>query len=558
MRFATRLLLVQLATQLAVATVCVSVFLCLGAQQLRTRADSSALSIARTVAASAQVRELVAAWSAQPAPPLAAALRDGPLQGYATEVAARTGSLFVVITDNRGIRLAHPDPARLGELVSTDFTAALAGHEVVSWETGTLGESARAKVPVRPPDGGRPVGEVSVGFGRGRVFDELPSLVAGIGLSLAGALALGSAAALLMRRRLERTTLGVQPEELVALVQVQTAVLEGSGDGVVALDEDGIVRVCTSAAQRMLGLQDVTGHRVGELGLAPELVAALRAGAPAGLAVGDRVIHVDVRAVRRGARSLGTAAVLRDRTDLVALSERLDSVRAMGDALRVQRHENANRLHAAVGLLDAGRAAEARDFLAGLVVRGPVDYAVAGLELVGDPMLQSFLGAKSMIAAERGVTLRVGEETFVRAAVARVEDVVAVLGNLVDNAVTAAAGGAAPHWVEVTMLDDEDALVLTVADSGAGIADPAAALRSRPPSAAPAGRGIEPGVSAVHGLGIGLPLSRELARRLGGQLWVVDRGGGGSGAVLAARLPGVMRPRAGAVPRDPAAPQGVG
>ena len=62
-----------------------------------------------------------------------------------------TGALFVVITDDHGIRLAHPDPQLLGEVVSTSFAEALAGRESVAWESGTLGESARAKVPVRDP-----------------------------------------------------------------------------------------------------------------------------------------------------------------------------------------------------------------------------------------------------------------------------------------------------------------------------------------------------------------------------------------------------------------------
>ena len=42
-------------------------------------------------------------------------------------------------------------------------------------------------------------------------------------------------------------------------------------------------------------------------------------------------------------------------------------------------------------------------------------------------------------------------------------------------------------------------------------------------------------------LGIGLPLSREFARRRGGDVWIVDPGGDGRGAVVAARLPGVLR-----------------
>jgi len=522
MRFATRMLVVQVATQVVVVAVCTAVFAWLGVQQLKAEADSSALNIARSVAESPEVRDLVTAYSADPGTPDAARLRDGILQHYAADVTSRTEGLFVVITDDHGIRLAHPDPDRLGEVVSTSFADALAGREVVTWETGTLGESARAKVPVYPPSGGDPVGEVSVGFERASVFDDLPALLGGIALAVVLAVAIGAGVALLMRRRLERLTLGVQPEELVALVQTQTAVLESADEGVVALDDTGVVRVCTAAAERLLGITDAVGRPVHELGLAPSVVAALSGpGAPTGLPLGDRVVLIDVRPVRRGARTFGRVATLRDRTDVVALSGRLDSVRAMGDALRVQRHENANRLHAAVGLLDAGRTAEARAFLADLVDRGSVDA-----------MLQSFLGAKALAARERGVALRVSDDTFLSGTVDDVEDVVAVLGNLVDNAITAAASAPAPREVEIAVLGDGDAVVLTVSDTGGGISDVDAAF-------APRERGDDP--AAVHGLGIGLPLSREFARRRGGDVWVVDPGGDGGGAVVAARLPGVLQ-----------------
>jgi len=531
MRFATRMLVVQVATQIAVVAVCTGIFAWLGVQQLKAEADSSALNIARSVAEAPDVRSLVTAFSADPGTPDAAELRDGELQRYAADVTGRTRGLFVVITDDHGIRLAHPDPDRLGEVVSTSFADALAGREVVTWETGTLGESARAKVPIYPPDGGAPVGEVSVGFERASVFDDLPTLIGGIAAAVALAVAIGAVVALLMRRRLERLTLGVQPEELVALVQTQTAVLEGADEGVLALDDAGVVRVCTATAERLLGVTGAVGRPLADLGLAPAVTAALTGGgASSGLPLGDRVVFIDVRPVRRGARALGRVAVLRDRTDVMALSGRLDSVRAMGDALRVQRHENANRLHAAVGLLDAGRVEEARAFLADLVDRGSVDWAVPGIELVGDAMLQSFLGAKALAARERGVALRVADDTFSSAPIDDVEDVVAVLGNLIDNAVTAAAAAPAPRSVEVSVLDDGDAVVLTVADSGPGIADGEAIF-------APRERDDDP--DAVHGLGIGLPLSREFARRRGGEVWVVDAGGADHGAIVAARLPGV-------------------
>lgn len=538
-RFATRALLLHLAAVALVVTLCTGVYLALAVQQLRAEAESTALGIARTLAEDAQVRAAVAAISASDDEPDAEALRDGDLQQIATDVMARTGALFVVITDDEGIRLAHPLPSRIGEVVSTPFAAVLAGHEVVDWQTGTLGESARAKVPVRD-DSGTPVGEISVGFERNGVFDDLPPLLAALGLTAAGALALALLAFLLLRRRWERLTIGVQPEELVALVQNLTAVLDGVGDGVLAVDQDGVVRVSNAAADRLLGLHDPVGRTVDALPL-PPVVRDTATGARdrAEAVVGDRMLYLESRAVRRDGRALGDVLIVRDRTDLIALTERLEAVRTMTSALRVQRHEFANRLHVAAGLIDAGRVDDARAFLDELVSRGPVAFPVTGLDLVGDPFLHAFLGAKGVEAAERGVALRIAADTQVIGTVRRAEDVASVLGNLVDNAVVAAVAGAQePRWVEVSVLSDGDALVVTVADSGEGL---------RPSDPRP--RADDGSGDSVHGHGIGLPLATEIARRSGGDLWIIDSGGPDHGAVFAARLGDAVDP-APRVPKE--------
>lgn len=534
LRFATRTLLLQLATVAVVVAICTTAYLVLAVQQLRAEAESTALGIARTLAEDPQVRTQVTAYSLRDGSPVASELRVGPLQHLALAVAARTDALFVVITDDNGIRLAHPEPERLGEEVSTPYQEVLAGNEVVDWSTGTLGESARAKVPVRDADG-TPVGEVSVGFERAGVFDDLPPLLAAVGLTAAGALALAALASLLLRRRWERLTLGVQPEELVALVQNQAAVLDGVDDGVLAVDPAGVVRVSNDAADRLLGLSSPVGRPLAELGL-PQAVLDAAAGDPdaPGAVVADRMLYLESRPVVRDGRSLGRVVVLRDRTDLIALAERLETVRTMTAALRVQRHEFANRMHVAAGLIDAERVEDARAFLGELVDRGAVAFPVAGLERLTDPFLHSFLGAKGVEAAERGVALGIAEDTQLIGSVIEAEDVAAVLGNLVDNAVSAAVRSEhVPRWVEVAVLDDADALVFTVSDSGDGLSD-----ADDPPRAGDS----DATVDRVHGHGLGIPLSREIARRSGGDLWIIDRGGKERGAVFAARLCGAVRP----------------
>lgn len=530
MRFTTRFVLLQLATVVAVLAVSTGVFILLSLEQLRTETETSALSIARTVAAAPEVRASVAAETEHQEDPAAEVLAEGHLQDFAMNAMESSGALFVVITDGDGIRLAHPDPTRLDREVSTSFDAAMRGEEVIAWEAGTLGESARAKVPIFSPDTNEPVGEVSVGFERASVFDDLGRTLLAIAAAVGLALAIGVVASLWLRRSWERLTLGVQPEELVALVQNHTAVLDGVADGVIALDVDGVIRVSNNEAARMLGEDTLNGRALDELGLPAEVAAALQDHQSRdGISIGDRVLYLESRPVERGGQALGSVVIVRDRTDLVALTGRLDSVRAMTSALRVQRHEFANRMHVATGLIDAGRTSEAADFLKTMRDRGPVDYPLIGVDLLEEPFLVSFLGAKSLEASERSVELRISEETLVLGEVDEVEDVATVLGNLIDNAIATAVSGTEEAFVEVTLMDEGDTLVAMVADSGAGV-EPGTDVFAASTSDS----------DAVHGHGIGLKLSRELARRRGGDLWIIDPGTVGAGAVFGVRIPRAM------------------
>lgn len=545
MRFTTRVLLLQLLTVVAVVATSTAVFIGLSMAQLRDEAETSALMIARTVAAEPEVRELVAEEAQDEENPPAEELAQGQLQQYAVAASQSTGALFVVITDQNGMRLAHPDEDLLNLLVSTSFSEAMEGREVVAWERGTLGDSARAKVPVFAPDSDRPVGEVSVGFERAGVFDDLPRKLLFIGAAALLALVIGLVASLILRRRWEKLTLGLQPEELVVLVQNQAAVLDGVGDGVIALDTDGVIRLSNGAANRIFGIFDAKNLTLTDLDLSDDVVADLEAGvARDGVVANGRVIFLEARSVDRGGQALGSVIVVRDRTDLMALSERLDSVRAMTSALRVQRHEFANRIHVAAGLVEAGRMQEATEFLHTMRSRGPVDYPLVGVELITEPFLQAFLGAKSLEASERGVSLQIREETLVLGNVAEVEDVATVLGNLVDNAVTAAVASDELRLVEVTLLDDADQLVIVVADSGPGIAPGTDPFAHQPKK--PAEKDQDHGQlrDHIHGHGIGLTLSQDMAQRRGGEVWLIESGGerSGRGAVFGARLPGVMEP----------------
>ncbi len=111
------------------------------------------------------------------------------LQPLADVVAAASGVDYVVVTDARGIRLTHPNPAERGRTVSTDATAVLAGETFLGTETGTIGPSLRAKVPVR--SGGAVVGTASVGVLETEISRSFDEAVGGMLPWVAGSIVLG-------------------------------------------------------------------------------------------------------------------------------------------------------------------------------------------------------------------------------------------------------------------------------------------------------------------------------------------------------------------------------
>jgi two-component system CitB family sensor kinase len=546
LRFSTQTLLLQLSVVLLVVLFSAAVHAWLTYDRIGSEAENQALTLARTVASDASVRADVLAISQQPGTPPPAELAAGPLMEAAEAARVRTGALFVVITDETGLRLAHPDPERLGEKVSTDPSEALAGREVTTRNTGTLGPSAGAKVPVYAPGSSTVVGEVSVGYSMETVGESVARDIGPVALTAAGALLAGVLGSFLLRRRLQRLTLGLEPEEISTLVHDQVAVLQGVDDGVIGVSADGRITVFNAAAQRLLELPDLAGSRWEDAPVPYQLKSLTRAGSTSPGAVelvaGGRVLVANARKALHRREDLGWVVMLRDRTELQQLTRQLDAVGTMSTALRAQRHEFANQLHTIAGFMSIGQHHQAREYLARLAATGPLKFPVDQAELLQDPYLQAFVGAKGVEADERGVALRIGPETLVRGQVAEAQDVTTVLGNLIDNAVNAAvAGSSTDRWVELEVLDEPDddggTLHIVVADSGDGLAqgtDPEAIFAEGFSTASgPLAR------NGSGGQGFGLALARQLARRRGGDVKVLEPGSpGGPGAVFMASLPG--------------------
>jgi two-component system CitB family sensor kinase len=524
LRFTTQALLLHLGVLVLVLVAGLGLVALLLRSELERQFEQRALAIARSVAVDPRIAAAVTS-----GPPSAA----GVVEQDAERVRLRTGALFVVVTDDRGVRYSHPNRALIGHMVSTDPSDALAGHDVAVVEKGTLGLSARGKTPLRAP-GGAVVGEVSVGIDAQDVHDRLLALLGGTAGFGAVALLLGVAGAGLLTRRLKRQTLGLEPSELADLVLEHEAVLHGVRDGVVAIEPTGPgdrVAMANDEARHLLGEEVRAGADVDVL---PPRLAALVAGGELDeqlVLTGSRTLAVTARRVSRHGRDLGTVLTVRDRTQLEHLGRELETVRALFDALRAQSHEHSNRLHALAGMLHLGHVGEASAYLEAL--SGDPLSTGDDVARIRDPYLRGLLAAKAAAAAERGVALRLAEDSALERDLSAPLDVVTVVGNLLDNAVRAAAEGVRrPAWVEVTVAGDDSALSVGVTDSGQGLDEASAQLAFHD------GWTTRSDDARRHGLG--LALARQVARRHGGDVELLAAAGPDHGAVFVARLRGVL------------------
>nr|RZI34181.1 Sensor protein CitS [Cryobacterium sp. SO1] len=410
---------------------------------------------------------------------------------------------------------------------------------------GTLGPSVRAVVPILDPDG-QVAGMVAAGVKTSNLQIALNArLPAILALSLALLLA-GSVATWLLGRYLRRVTLGWGPEELAQLFVYNDSVLHSVREGLVLVDRKGNLVLYNDQAADLLGIParppspsaGASAPAIDDLDLPASLADLLRSGRTAHdeihltetrvLVVSQEPAVPTPSRVRPRTAPMGTVATIRDHTDLQSLGTELASMRTLSDALRAQTHEHANRLHTIVSLMELGRADEALEFATRdmAVNQQLTDEMISSVD---EPVIGALLVGKFAQAGELGVQLNVDAAGTPVDSGLSVQDLVTVLGNLVDNALEAAVGGEAPRRVDVAIRTTMDTVppnvVIEVADSGRGV-DP-----EELDEVFRLGYSTkEPG---RYGRGLGLALVRQAVTRLGGTLTVTRR----SGAVFTVTIP---------------------
>lgn len=444
---------------------------------------------------------------------------------------AQSGVTSVTVADASGRIVSSTNPTVIGERLPT----ARGASPERGWSGPlTLGGSRElaAQVPVlgaTEENVGRILGTVMISEADPTVWQRLSGASSYLLAYLGIASGLGVAGSWLLARRVKRQTLGLEPREIAGLAEHREAMLYGIAEGVIALDPQQRLTLVNDMGRRLLGLPgDCVGQSLDGLGIDGRLRDVL-AGTTSGkrdevVVRHGRVLVMNRMTVTKDGRLLGSVTTLRDRTELARLEREIGSFRSSSELLRAQAHEFANQLHTISGLIQIGEQDEVVRYIRALNQRRQsLDMTLS--RRVRDTAVAALLMAKASLAAERKVSLRISDDTALeRLAPEDAADVATVVGNLVDNAVDAAAAQS-DSWVEVALRQDASSVEIAVRDSGPGVAPELAREVFS--------HGFTTKAAREGERGIGLALTKLVCERHWGEISVANTP---DGAVFTARM----------------------
>lgn len=435
---------------------------------------------------------------------------------------------FIVVGDEDGIRLFHPDSEKIGyPMQGGDSADALQrGLHYYSIRKGSLGFAIRGKSPIFAADG-QIIGVVSVGYLLDTVSVWLMRYSAPFFMALVIILACSTMIAGFFSRHIKRQMYGMEPEEIAMSLRMQKSVFEAVYEGIIAVDKQGSILSANRHALKVLGIarhpEQLVGQKISDhvtpadffFAGEEEEVAEQTANRNVEINCNGETVIATRVCIWEDDIHAGWVVSFRPRNDVNMLTSQLSQVRQQTDALRVVSHEYANKLTTISGLIQIGAHDQALKAIR-LETESHQQFIDFITKSFQSKVIAGLLLGKYSRAKELGLTLEFDPYCSLQKVPTYISEdkLAAIIGNLLDNAYEATLRNSSSNkTVSILISDDnQNELMIEVADNGIGIPQEIASSI------------FEKGITSKKqsGHGIGLYLVHQYITEAGGSILIDD------------------------------------
>ena len=431
----------------------------------------------------------------------------------------------ISIVNNDGIRLYHSNHSLIGTRYDgniPDFANRSAGYYTVD-ENGPSGSQRRAYAAIYD-EGGEPVGFVMAimlmknikveTFQMLFIFLMITVVAILIELIIAGELS----------GKVKKRLMGYEPDVFTAMYKMRDNILETLEEGILAVDENGVIQFANDSAVRMLcddTKTTIVGQNIETLGDEILSHTVKKGDKEFNVSLAKADIILDRVPVKEDEHVIGAIAVLHNRAEYTKLMEDLSGTRYLVDSMRANNHDFTNKLHVILGLIQMEMYNEASSYIQNITMVQRENISKV-MNAVNEPAVAALLIGKIAGASELNVSFVLREGCYYSSADMNLpsEMLITVIGNLLDNAFDAMNENGdyqAQKELMFGIYSKPGAVLITVDDTGSGISKEDIAHI------------FENGYSTKgEGRGTGLYQVKSMVENFGGKITVETQEGVGS------------------------------
>ena len=406
---------------------------------------------------------------------------DGTVMfGYLETLKEALADIDVIsVVDKNGIRIYHSNSDLIGTEYDgnmPDFKTHTSGFYAVD-ENGPSGNQRRAYAAIYNKDG-EYVGVVMAIMLAKNIHSETMQMLFIFGAITVLAIAIELVIAGSLSKKVKKSLMGYEPDVFTAMYRMRDNILETLEEGIIAIDENGIIQFANDSAIKMLcknPFENIVGKNIEILG-DEILTSVMRSGdKETNVNLSNADIILDRITIKESEGANGAIGVLHDRAEYTKLMEDLSGTRYLVDSMRANNHDFTNKLHVILGLIQMEMYDEAISYIQNItmVQRETISKV---MHAVNEPAVAALIIGKIARASELNVKFVLREGCYYSASDMNLpsEMLVTVIGNLLDNAFDAMNNTENPNEHKELMFgiySRPGAVLITVDDTGNGIKD---------------------------------------------------------------------------------------